>query len=350
MQSRISIDNLEKQAEVLLIGRTDKSIVDVTENPDIRFQNCQQISEAIAICGQKQFDVIAMTTDVLDENLASSLKKIRQSNPNAKMYLLAQMWQEPIAAHIVTQSLNGTRLLDDYYICPVIFFLKNQPKASVDEKEVIKVETNSQALQEQLERIAILEKLVMEDELTGVKNRRYVREFLRQIIDHAKQLSLQVTLLTFDIDNFKQYNDLYGHPVGDNILKQAAVLMQKCCRKQDVVGRIGGDEFAVVFWNLPGENAIAFDSTPQEERRRIESEHPKQVINICDRFIKELHTTDLPALGVDGKGTLTISGGLATFPRDGLTVQQLFEQADKALLEAKRSGKNRVYLIGGDRK
>jgi diguanylate cyclase (GGDEF)-like protein len=350
MQSRISIDNLKNQAEVLLVGKADKSIVDVTENPDIRFQSCQQISEAVSICDQKQFDVIAMTTDVLDENHVSSLKKIRLSNPNAKIYLLAHMWQEPIAAHIVSQSLNGTKILDDYYICPVVFFLKNQPKAAIDEEETLKVETNSTALQEQLERIAILEKLVMEDELTGVKNRRYVREFLRQIIDHAKKLSLQVTLLVFDIDNFKQYNDLYGHPVGDNILKQAAVLMQKCCRKQDVVGRIGGDEFAVVFWNLPGESTIAFESTPQEERRSIESEHPTQVINICERFIKELNTTDLPALGVYGKGTLTISGGLAAFPRDGSNVTQLFEQADKALLEAKRSGKNRVYLIGSERK
>ncbi|MEN6385847.1 MAG: GGDEF domain-containing protein [Phycisphaerales bacterium] len=338
---------MNNQADVLLIGKTDKSIIDAAENQDIRFQNCQLISEAIDICGRKQFDVIALTTDVLDENLASSLKKIRESNPGAKMFLLAQMWQEPIAAHIVSQSLNGTKLLDDYYICPVVFMLKNKSQAVVDEKEVIKVETNSQVLQEQLERIAILEKLVMEDELTGVKNRRYVREFLRQIIDHAKQLSLQVTLLVFDIDNFKQYNDLYGHPVGDNILKQAAVLMQKCCRRQDVVGRIGGDEFAVVFWNLPGENTIVFESTPQEERRSIESEHPTQVINICERFQNELHTTDLPALGVDGKGTLTISGGLAAFPRDGLTVQQLFEQADKALFEAKRCGKNRVYLVGG---
>lgn len=341
MQSRIIIDSLNPQAQVLLVGRTDKTVIDTNESNDIRFQNCQNIPEAIDACAGKQFDVIAINTDVLDKNLTSSLKKLRMANPKSKIFLLAQMWQEPLAAHIVAQSFNGTRLLDDYYICPVIISLKNQ-------QQLQNAPTDVQPTLEHLERIAILEKLVMEDELTGVKNRRYVREFLRQIIEHAKQLSLQVTLLVFDIDNFKQYNDLYGHPVGDNILKQAAVLMQKCCRKQDVVGRIGGDEFAVVFWNLPGENIIGLDSTQQEERRRLESEHPTQVINICERFRNEIYTTDLPALGVDGKGTLTISGGLATFPRDGATVQQLFEQADKALFEAKRSGKNRVYLIGNE--
>ncbi|OHB55695.1 MAG: hypothetical protein A2Y12_12500 [Planctomycetes bacterium GWF2_42_9] len=352
MQSRITINNLKPQADVLLIGRTDKNIVDNPENNDIRFQNCQHISEAMDFCSRTQFDIIALTVDVLDENLTTTLKKLRQINPNARMFLLAQMWQEPIAAHIVSQSSNGTRLVDDYFICPVAFSLKNQAKQSAAQEPQVEqpVPTNP-AFQEQLERIAILERLVMEDELTGVKNRRYVREFLRQIIEHAKKLSLQVTLLIFDIDNFKQYNDLYGHPVGDNILKQAAVLMQKCCRRQDVVGRIGGDEFAVVFWNLPGENAIGLDNNPpEEERRSIESEHPTQVINICERFRRELHITDLPAIGVEGKGTLTISGGLATFPRDGSTVQQLFEQADKALYEAKRSGKNRVFLIGNENK
>ncbi|HBG28734.1 MAG: hypothetical protein A2Y10_14285 [Planctomycetes bacterium GWF2_41_51] len=342
MQSRIIIDTIKPQAQVLLIGRADRTVIDMTASDDIRFQNCRDISEAINTCAPNQFDVIAINTEALDKNLNLSLKKLRQANPDSKIFLLAQMWQEPLAAHIVSESSNGTKLLDDYYICPIVISTKKEEQTqSAESPEDIPIQ------QQHLERIAILEKLVMEDELTGVKNRRYVREFLRQIIEHAKQLSLQVTLLIFDIDNFKQYNDLYGHPVGDNILKQAAVLMQKCCRKQDVVGRIGGDEFAVVFWNLPGENIIGLDTAAQEDRRRIESEHPTQVINICERFRNEINTTDLPALGVYGKGTLTISGGLATFPRDGSTVMQLFDQADKALLEAKRSGKNRVYLIGG---
>jgi len=65
--------------------------------------------------------------------------------------------------------------------------------------------------------------------------------------------------------------------------------------------------------------------------------------------VRELEQTELSAsgdLGPAGKGVLTISGGLASFPRDGTTIQELFEQADKALLEAKRSGKNRIYLVG----
>jgi diguanylate cyclase (GGDEF)-like protein len=76
------------------------------------------------------------------------------------------------------------------------------------------------------------------------------------------------------------------------------------------------------------------------------ADHPKEAIFIAKRFRKELGKTELHLLGPEGKGVLAISGGLASFPRDGATIGELFEQADKALLEAKRSGKNKIYLVG----
>lgn len=343
MQSRITIDNNGKGGKVLLIGQLGKSAVDISDCASVQFDSRPNIPEAIVAASTNQFDIIAVTLDDFDENFTSSLKILRQTNPKSGIFLLAQMWQEPKAIELSGSAFNGAKLADDYYILPVSFTAKQ-----FDLEQTARNLSDSKLLQHQRQRIEILEKLVMEDELTGVRNRRFVREFLRQIIARVQKESLQVTLLVFDIDNFKQYNDLYGHLVGDNILKQAAVLMQKCCRKQDVIGRIGGDEFAVVFWNLPSGKSIVLDTGPKTERRRIESEHPTQVINICERFRRELNKTDLPALGAEGKGVLAISGGLATFPRDGSTVEELFSQADKALLEAKRSGKNRLYLIGSE--
>ena len=81
------------------------------------------------------------------------------------------------------------------------------------------------------QRIRHLEWLATTDDLTGLKNRRYIWEFARQILDHARQTKGRVTLLVFDIDNFKHYNDVYGHLTGDEILRQAAVLMRRCCRQ-----------------------------------------------------------------------------------------------------------------------
>ena len=76
------------------------------------------------------------------------------------------------------------------------------------------------------------------------------------------------------------------------------------------------------------------------------ADHPIEAISIAKRFVKELGKAELDLLGPEGKGVLAISGGLASFPRDGSTIDELFQQADKALLEAKRSGKNRIYLVG----
>jgi diguanylate cyclase (GGDEF)-like protein len=205
-------------------------------------------------------------------------------------------------------------------------------------------------------RIRYLEQLATEDDLTGLKNRRYIWEFSRQIIEYAKKENGRVTLLVFDVDDLKKYNDTYGHQAGDEILKQAAVLMQRCCRSHDVVGRIGGDEFAVIFWDStwgrltadPQQQRFAA-SANTDERRSADADHPAEAITIAKRFVKELSKAGLSnfaELGPQGRGVLTISGGLASFPRDGETIEQLFQQADKALLEAKRSGKNRIYLVG----
>ena len=194
------------------------------------------------------------------------------------------------------------------------------------------------------EKIAELEKLATTDELTELKNRRYIWEFARQIIDHAKEQGFLVTLLLFDIDNFKHYNDVYSHSTGDEILKEAAKLMLNCCREHDVVGRVGGDEFAVIFWDGPKIE----QNQPQQERRGEAKGHPSEPVFIANRFRKAINKASFSRLGTEGNGVLTISGGLATFPKDGQNMDELFEKADQALLEAKRSGKNRIYLVGSE--
>jgi PleD family two-component response regulator len=286
--------------------------------------------------------------------------KSLKDNCNAKIILLAQIYEEPIAIQLSGRISRG--LADDYLICPVRLdelyesaFNTPRPRPRQENAGMAEVPVST-AFDETAEmRIKHLEKLATEDDLTALKNRRYIWEFSRQIIEHAKKEGRQVTLLVFDIDNFKHYNDVYGHYAGDEILKQAAVLMRRCCRSHDVVGRIGGDEFAVVFWDDPT-SASSVElrlKTPDEsgkgEERRSAADHPKEAIFIAKRLVKELENTELSALGglgPAGKGVLTISGGLASFPRDGQTIQELFQQADKALLDAKKSGKNRIYLVG----
>ncbi len=342
------------EPRILLVGDVGKAFLDAGAVTERRCEVCTTMPDAIDAAVKNNFAGIGIVMFGMSAKLSSALKVLRD-NCDAKIILLAQMYEEPIAIRLVGSAYNGTSVADDYLICPV------QPDRFYESIITRGRSTAEAGLSTTVDatiemKIKHLERLATEDDLTGLKNRRYIWEFSRQIIEHARKENGRVTLLVFDIDDLKHYNDLYGHLAGDEVLKQAAVLMQRCCRGHDVVGRIGGDEFAVVFWDstwgrLTAEPQAKSAALPTKgaERRSARADHPKEAIFIAKRFVRELVKSELSTfggLGPGGKGVLTISGGLASFPRDGSTIQELFQQADRALLEAKRSGKNRIYLVG----
>jgi len=177
----------------------------------------------------------------------------------------------------------------------------------------------------------------LRDELTGIWNRRYFNRFLDRILRRAVADRSQVTLLIFDIDDFKLYNDAHGHGTGDEVLKETARLMLSVVREHDVVARIGGDEFAVIFWD-------------HEKPRRAHSEHPQDVVAAARRFQEAICSHRFPKLMDQATGQLTVSGGLASFPWDGRTPQELVTRADAMALQSKRQGKNAITFGTGDKR
>lgn len=334
------------QPAVLLVGNITDQVTDTKKVAELGFRECEDMAGAITLAGAEKFERIFVVMSSFGPRLGSALGRLRQASPDSAIILLAGMYEEPIARRLIRSPRNTNNPVDDYLICPVdVKSLSNGRQLATPAARTGRMSFGAGDYRDA--RIRELEKLATEDDLTGLKNRRYVREFLRQITARAKTEALRVTLFLFDIDNFKHYNDTYGHAVGDVVLKQAAVLMRRCCRTHDVIGRIGGDEFAVIFWDLPvPPNKKEAIQKPETERRGADAGHPQEALFISERFRKELSSAEFSFLGHEGKGILTISGGLASFSRDGMTAAELLEQADKAMLEAKRSGKNQIYLVG----
>ncbi|NTV50072.1 MAG: GGDEF domain-containing protein [Geobacteraceae bacterium] len=165
--------------------------------------------------------------------------------------------------------------------------------------------------------------LAMRDGLTELFNRRIFDETLAQKVKN--QDMRPVSLLIIDLDNFKQVNDTFGHPAGDQVLKTVARILKESCRGQDLVARFGGEEFAIILSQTKAATAHAI-------AQRIRNRLSKTVFTFDDR---PLH--------------MTASIGLATC-QEGNTIftSNLVKQADRALYQAKSSGKNRVCVFPAD--
>ncbi len=178
--------------------------------------------------------------------------------------------------------------------------------------------------------------LAERDELTGAFNRRYFMSFLADAMKHAAKKRLPIAVMVFDLDNFKQYNDQFGHAAGDEILRETVRLLNSVIRKSDRVCRIGGDEFAVVFTDPGG---------PRERG----SAPPETAEVLAQRFQDQVCQMRFPKLGIEAPGTLSVSAGLATFPWDGWDPEALLHHADALALQSKRKGKNALTLGRGAR-
>jgi diguanylate cyclase (GGDEF)-like protein len=180
---------------------------------------------------------------------------------------------------------------------------------------------------------AQLREAAFTDPLTGAWNRRYFDRFMANALDHARSHRHFLTVFVFDLDNFKKYNDQFGHEAGDEILRQTVQLLRSVVRPTDRVCRLGGDEFVVIF-------------DEPEGSRQEGSRHPTSVAELAKRFQRQLAAHRFPQLSQVPPGSLTISGGLATFPWDGSTADALLQSADRLLIQSKRQGKNVIELGG----
>jgi diguanylate cyclase (GGDEF)-like protein len=163
-----------------------------------------------------------------------------------------------------------------------------------------------------------LERLSTSDALTGLYNRRYLTQRLSEELVRSYRHKGSFSVLMGDVDEFKKYNDAFGHPAGDEVLKKVASILLHSTRSVDCTARYGGEEFAVLLTGTSGEVAA---EVAERIRARVEGQ--------------EFHGRKI-----------TISIGIAEFPADGQTADEVISSADEALYAAKRAGRNKVVRAG----
>jgi two-component system cell cycle response regulator len=214
---------------------------------------------------------------------------------------------------------DGARLIrglelgvNDYLMRP---FDRNEMRARV--KSQVRRKRFSDRLRD---KVQMSMELAVLDELTGLRNRRYLDRHLASLVDQAREQQRPLSVLMLDIDHFKAINDTYGHLAGDQVLREFARRVAETVRGVDLACRMGGEEFVVV---MPGtDGAVA--------------------LKVAERLRKVI--ADVPFAVPDRGQTIavTVSVGMAMMAPEADTPQTLLKRADEALYRAKRDGRNRV--------
>lgn len=162
--------------------------------------------------------------------------------------------------------------------------------------------------------------MAITDRLTGLYNFGYFLERLKEERMRGERYHRLLSLVIFDIDHFKKYNDANGHPAGNEVLKKIAQILKEEAREVDIVARYGGEEMVIIL--------------PETSRKRA--------AELADRIRERISLTHFEGMTTQPGGKMTISAGVATFPVDATSEEDLIKKADSSLYKAKSLGRNRV--------
>lgn len=190
----------------------------------------------------------------------------------------------------------------------------------VEYHQIKAVQTICRNISERRKQQHQLEEMAYHDQLTNIPNRRYFFEKLEDELERVKNQNSILALLFFDLDNFKQINDRYGHQIGDELLVIFTKRLNQGLRKTDTLSRLGGDEFVILLSDLADTN------------------HPRQVADrMLDRVLQPIH---LQGCEIE----ISVSIGVSIYPEHGMDKGELLTKADRALYKAKENGRSCVSV------
>ena len=264
--------------------------------------------DALKLIRDNSYDIVIAELDIPEVKGIEVLRKLKESRSETPIIVVTTYKSVSVAVEAMKAGAY------DYITKPF----------NADElKLAILHALNRRKLAEEAKEKKIYQELALMDGLTQIYNRRYFEELLRREAERAARYPQKFSLMMIDVDDFKKYNDAYGHVEGDKVLREMAAAILCRIRSTDCVARYGGEEFAVI--------------SPQTDKEGGSV--------LAARLIDVIANKEF-VLDNSQKTKITISVGIATFGDDAKTKEDLVKRADEALYQAKKLGKNRMCMFG----
>ncbi|OGX15511.1 MAG: hypothetical protein A2166_05120 [Omnitrophica WOR_2 bacterium RBG_13_41_10] len=288
---------------VLVIDR-DKVVRDLLkeelEGANYKVWAVSDFEQALALAGETNFSIIMADLKLPGIEGTEIVRKFKELHSDTSLIAIVPYH----SLRLAVDAMSKGDILD--YV--------TKPFNIEEVKLVIRRVADRQYLVHQAGQKEFYQEMSVIDSLTGIYNRRHLDEILHREVERAKRYNQTISILMIDIDDFKKYNDTYGHLAGDEILKKIGDFLVHSLRSVDLVFRYGGEEFVVMLPQTFKQGGV---------------EVAKRLLNLGRQNIP-----------------ITISIGVAAFPEDAQEKDDLLAKADSALYQAKHLGKDRICLWG----
>lgn len=316
-----------EQGSLMLFNEEAKDLViKATKGFNEKLVEHFRIRSGEGIAGQ----VLASGKAIMVADIASDPRlagKKRQRYKTGSFLSMPLAWQKaPLGVLNLADKTDGSSFNEEDF--HLMSLLASQASMALDRAKL-------------LEKTETLRKLAVTDPLTGLFSRRYLEEMLHEEIERSLRYGRPMSLIMIDLDNFKPYNDTYGHQAGDELLKEVGRVLHAAVRAIDAAVRYGGDEFAVILPETDSEGAQLIASRITKDmsssiiwrQRNLRAAEPEYTFEAGQKPSGELIEVHL-----------SLSMGIASVPNDARSMKELINKADMALYAAKARGKNRVEL------
>ncbi len=283
-------------------------LIDVLTDEGYQVASVASGEEAIKLMTREEFDLIITDIKMPGTDGMEVLRVAKARDPNQNVIVMTGYASTETA--VESMKLGAA----DYITKPF----------NLDQIKIVVAKTLERSrLRQKAEEGELYKQMSRIDGLTELYNYTFFQQLLKTEVERAHRYGHQLSLLMIDIDNFKRYNDAYGHPAGDEALRKLARVMSRAVRGCDFIARYGGDEFVVV---LP--------ETDQFEAKTI-----------GERLRSLVAQTKYDG-SQEEESVITVSVGLATYPKDAQSKEDLIKRADQALYRAKSKNRNNLCVFG----